>query len=318
MKRTISEMLMAAVLVWLVPWFLVSVVISAKPQEVAPQNTEPSETSRPEQRISVKLGDEITEMKLEDYLTAVLLAELPGSFHMEAKMAQAVVARTYALRTVAETDKHHGAVCGDSSCCQGYRSPADYINSGGIQAVVDQARMAVQQTEGLVLTYKGSLIDATYFACSGGYTEPAVAVWGTEVPYLQAVPSPGEENAAHYTDTVTMTPSEFARALERELTGNPGGWFGPVTYTQGGGVAWMTIGGVRYSGKDLRTMLNLRSTAFTVTATDTRIQIITRGYGHRVGMSQYGAQAMALEGSAWRQILVHYYPGTEIMQVLEN
>ena len=318
MKRTIYEILMAAVLIWVVPWFLVSFVITARPQEVQLETTEPSETIQPAPVISVKLGDEILEMQMEDYLTAVLLAEMPGSFHMEAKMAQAVVARTYALRTIAKSDKHSQAVCGDSTCCQGFRLPGDYIKAGGTQETVDQARLAVRQTAGFVLTYAGDLIDATYFACSGGYTEPAVAVWGTDVPYLQAVPSPGEESAAHYTDTVTVTPSEFAHALERELTGSPTGWFGPVTYTQGGGVAYITVAGVRYSGKELRALLNLRSTAFTITATDTQIQFVTRGHGHRVGMSQYGAQAMALNGSTWRQILEHYYPGTEVWPFWEK
>lgn len=312
MKRAIYEMLMAAVLVWIVPWFLVSVVISASQPTVPDETEATAEESLIEPTIPVKMGEEVMTMKLEDYLTAVLLAELPGNFHMEAKLAQAVVARTYALRTIAETKKHPGVVCCDSTCCQGYRSPADYIKAGGTQDMVDQARAAVRQTAGMVVTYKGELIDATYFACSGGYTEPAVAVWGSDVPYLQSVPSPGEESAANYTDTVTMTPDQFADALGRQLSGDPSGWFGTVTYTQGGGVAWMTIGGVRYSGKELRSLLNLFSTAFSVSVSDGQVRITTKGHGHRVGMSQYGAQAMALEGSSWRQILTHYYPGTEI------
>ena len=167
-------------------------------------------------------------------------------------------------------------------------------------------------TSGYVLTYQGELIEATYFSCSGGSTEDAVAVWGTDVPYLRATDSPGEENAAHYTDTVTFTPAEFANALSLELTGNPAGWLGKVTYTAGGGVDTMEIGGISFKGTALRKILNLRSTAFTMSAGENGITVTTKGYGHRVGMSQYGADAMAVAGSSFAEILAHYYRGTTL------
>lgn len=317
MKRAIYEMLMAAVLIWFVPWFLVSVVISAQPE---PTEAEPTVATQcqEEQDIAVKIGNETVQMDMETYLTAVLLAEMPGSFRIEAKMAQAVVARTYALRTVATTDKHPGAVCCESGCCQGFCLPEEYRKAGGTQEAVEEAREAVRSTTGLVLTYNGQLAEATYFACSGGYTEQAVAVWGTDVPYLQAVPSPGEEGALHYSDTVNMTPEDFAAAIGIRLTGKPESWFGPVTRTQGGGVARMIIGGEEFSGTQLRSLLNLHSTAFTIVTADNRIQITSKGHGHRVGMSQYGAQAMAERGCTWEEILEHYYPQTEITEYLQN
>lgn len=173
-------------------------------------------------------------------------------------------------------------------------------------------RRAVEATAGLVLTYEGSLIEATYFSCSGGSTEDAAAVWGTDFPYLQAVESPGEEQAAHYTDTVTLNAQSFQAALGETLPGAPDSWFGEITYTDGGGVAEMKIGGKTYSGTKLRRLLQLRSTAFTIRAGEDTIEITTKGYGHRVGMSQYGADAMAVKGSYFKTILAHYYPGTRL------
>ena len=173
-------------------------------------------------------------------------------------------------------------------------------------------RDAVGATAGEVLTYEGNLIEATYFSCSGGVTEDAVAVWGTDVPYLKSVASPGKEFATHYADTVVFSAEEFQAKLGLELEGPPILWFSAVTYTNGGGVESMTIGGQVFSGVQLRKILDLRSTAFTVTVQENTIEIETRGYGHRVGMSQYGADAMAASGSTYPQILAYYYQGTQL------
>ncbi|MBQ7801263.1 MAG: stage II sporulation protein D [Oscillospiraceae bacterium] len=261
-------------------------------------------------RIDVLMDGTITSMELEEYLVGVVLAEMPVDFEEEARKAQAVVARTFTLRS-REGGKHdNAAVCTDSGCCQAYLAPEDYLARGGTQEGIGNMRAAVEATAGEVLTYEGALIEATYFSCSGGSTEDAVAVWGTDVPYLRAVDSPGEENAAHYTDTVTFTRAEFGKALALDLTGEPESWLGSVTYTAGGGVDTMKIGGVSFSGTTLRRLLGLRSTAFTMTAGEDSITVTTRGYGHRVGMSQYGADAMAVSGSGYEEILAHYYQGT--------
>ena len=253
------------------------------------------------------------KMKLNDYLVGVLLCEIPADFHMEAQKAQAVVARTYAIRTVLFKNKHDSnAICTDPDCCQGYLDPESYLLSGGDTDRIYSARSAVTETDGLVLTYENQLIDATYFSCSGGQTEDALAVWGVDIPYLQSVSSPGEEIADHYWDSTSFSSEEFQRALGRKLPNSPNSWFGASTYTAGGGVACIEIGGKRYSGTELRTLLRLRSTAFSVEVVNDTITIITRGFGHRVGMSQYGAQAMALGGRPYNEILAHYYPGTVI------
>ena len=274
----------------------------------------------PPREILVRTGDQVESSSLEAYLVGVVLAEIPASFEEEALKAQAVVARTYTMRASSTGGKHgDGSVCTDYACCQAYIDPEQYRSQGGTQESIDKISAAVLATAGEVLTYEGKLIEATYFSCSGGSTEDAVAVWGTDYPYLQAVDSPGEEHAAHYTDTVTFTPKQFQSALGVALSGEPEDWFGTVTYTEGGGVDTMQIGGKSYKGTQLRQLLSLRSTAFTVSVGE-NISITTKGFGHRVGMSQYGADAMALSGKDYAQILAHYYQGTVLtsLDAVEN
>ena len=159
-----------------------------------------------------------------------------------------------------------------------------------------------------------TLFCTSFVSCSGGSTEDAVAVWGQDVPYLQAVDSPGEEDAPRFTDTVKFSSGEFAEKLGLTASGAPADWFGAATYTDGGGVDTMTIRGQTFTGTQLRSKLGLRSTAFEISVSGNTVTITTRGFGHRVGMSQYGAQAMAREGSTCAEILAHYYTGTELIR----
>ena len=260
-----------------------------------------------------KDGDTAMQMDMDDYLVGVVLAEMPASFELEALKAQSCVARTYARKAWRSGGKHgDGSVCGEPSCCQGYLAEADYLAAGGTEEAVDRIRSAVLATSGKVLTYDGQLIEATYFSCSGGRTEDAVAVWGTDFPYLQAVDSPGEEGASHYTDVQQFPAKAFAEALGISPEGDPASWLGSATFTEGGGIHTMVIGGKCFTGIELRSLLGLRSTAFSMEASQSGITVTTRGYGHRVGMSQYGANAMAASGSSWNEILAHYYQGAEV------
>jgi len=301
------------------PALLVTAVIwkgnGEKPQQ--PENnalpTQTTTVSTQTITVPVITGDQTVQMELEEYLLGVLLAEVPADFATEAIKAQAVAARTFTLRSCLQTGNHTpNAVCTDSSCCQGYLSPLRYIQQGGTSAQIDKFRSALSETADQVVCYEGELIVAAYFSCSGGSTEDALAVWGQDYPYLQSVESPGEEHAAYYTDQKEFTVQAFEEALGITLSGVPGSWFGVITYTQGGGVKTADICGVTFTGTDLRKKLSLRSTAFTLAASETGITVYTRGQGHRVGMSQYGADAMARSGSDYRQILLHYYPGTGV------
>lgn len=254
----------------------------------------------------------VTMMEIGDYLTGVVLCEMPVTFSTEALKAQAVVARTYALRRMEKSKHDNSAVCTESGCCQGFKSVADFLASGGEESDVEKVRDAVADTKELVLTYNGELIDATYFSCSGGTTEDAVAVWGKDVPYLRATESPGEEMATHYTDEVSFSPEELAGLLSVSTEKPLGAWVESVTFTAGGGVDEIVICGKTFSGVEIRKRLGLRSTAFTVAEENGKIVITTKGYGHRVGMSQYGAEAMALNGATYEEILCHYYTGVEV------
>lgn len=288
----------------------------ATTQSHTAQTTPPNAAYFP---IPVLNEGKIGQMDLEEYIVGVLLAEMPASFELDALKAQAVAARTFALKTHTDGNKHDSAaVCTSYACCQAYMSPEAYLARGWSESNVNKVRQAVAETAGEVLVYEGKLIMATYFACSGGSTENAVAVWGKEYPYLQAVQSPGEEETVYYSDQKTFTPEEFQTALGVKLEGTPQTWFGVAYYTSGGGVDTLEIGGVAYRGTTLRSLLELRSTAFTVIATEDAIIFETRGYGHRVGMSQYGADAMAMTGSSYRQILEHYYQGTGIVHYLQT
>lgn len=318
MKRKLSALLWAAVMGVLIPGLLFAVVDKLLDrnmllfgQEQTTQQTLPLTGTI--ERVIVLQNGKLTQMDMDVYVVGVLMAEMPATFHQEALKSQAVVARTYALRTNTIGQKHpNRAVCTQSSCCQGYNTVADFISRGGTESAIARISGAVAATTGQVLTYDGALIEATYFSCSGGRTEDALAVWGTDIPYLQSVESPGEEKATHYADMLQFTAAEFAGRLGIEPSGKPSSWLGPVTYTDGGGVDTMEILGKKYRGTELRSLLGLRSTAFAILAAGDTLYISTRGFGHRVGMSQYGADAMALRGCGYEEILTHYYQGTAL------
>ena len=320
MKRLTKELTAAIILGVFVPSAALRIAADCVPydaveftqSETTDMQTDTMDVDAEGWKIPVLLPDGfVLYMDLDTYLTGVVLAEMPAEFEEEALKAQAVVARTYALKRYATGNKHsQRAVCTDSTCCQAYKTEEEFLETGASQELLEKVRCAVLQTTGMVLTYNNALIEATYFSCSGGRTEDALAVWGADIPYLKSVSSPGEEAAAYHVDTVTFSSEEFCSLLGRSLSGIPADWIGQITYTQGGGVDTLTICGETYRGTQLRQLLKLRSTAFIITAAGNTITVTTKGYGHRVGMSQYGAEAMAVNGCTCAQILAHYYPGT--------
>lgn len=270
--------------------------------------------------ILLQQDGESREISLRDYLIGVVMSEMMLSFEDSALQAQAIASRTFALRC----EKHDGAnICADSGCCQAWGASDDISERCGkdYESFYRKAAAAVDATDGLVLKYQGELIDATFFACSGGMTEDAAAVWGAEVPYLQSVDSPGEEIAGCYHSTADFTTQEFSNRIlanipEADLSGDPVGWLGMVERTEGDGVKQMEIGGATIEGVELRRIFGLKSTRFTVTYEDSVFSFDVYGYGHRVGMSQYGAQAMAQAGADAKTILESYYTGVEIVPMV--
>lgn len=254
-------------------------------------------------------------MDIDTYLVGVLLGEMPADFQTEALRAQAIAARTYTLRKMTVGQKHgKNTVCTDETCCQAYTAPQAYLQSGGNETTIARMTYAVQDTADKVLFYDGELIEATYFSCAGDATEDAVAVWGQDYPYLQSVPSPWERDAAEYDDIRIFSAEEFQSALGLRLEGAVEQWFGQPSYTDGGGVDVLPVCGIPYRGTTLRILLGLRSTAFTVSVENGQICIRTKGYGHRVGLSQYGANALAQAGKSYEEILTYYYTDVQIVQ----
>lgn len=269
--------------------------------------------------LDVKTGVSVETIGLEEYLVGVLWAEMPASFHEEALKAQAVAARTVAVRQL-ESGKHLECdLCTDPNCCQAWLDEESVKRKMGQAFDIYSQKIcdAVKSTEGQVLTYDGSLIDAVYFSCSGGKTEAASSVWGNDIPYLQPVLSNGEEWAPKFETEVRISHEEFKEIMhtscpEGEIEGEPVGWFGEVQYTSGGGVSKMEIGGKWLSGTQLRKMYHLNSTKFYISVEESDIVFYVFGYGHRVGMSQYGANAMAHSGKDYISILEYYYTGATV------
>ena len=262
------------------------------------------------------------EMTMADYLWGVVAAEMPASFEAEALRAQAVCARTYSLwKLRAKSHEADGAdICADSSCCQAYISPEEAAQRWGEQAAAAytaKIASAVADTDGQALTYEGELIQAVFFSSASGATEDAQAVWGKSLPYLVSVDSPEGDEVPNYRSTVTLTAEQVKKlaneaGLGCDLSGEPDRWFQNLTRTASGRVASLELGGATLSGGAARSLFALRSACFDVSEKEGTFTFSVTGYGHGVGMSQYGANAMAKTGSSWRDILSHYYTGTQL------
>ena len=262
----------------------------------------------------------VAETTMEDYLWGVVAAEMPASFEPEALKAQACAARTYAVRLQNSGGKHEGAeVCADSKCCQAYITPAEAALKWGEKAgeYREKITRAVADTDGLGILYERAPIEALFFSSAPGKTSDAVAVWGSSVDYLKSVDSPEGEEVPNYRTTVALTAGEvkdliLARYPGADLSGKPENWLSEVRRGESGAVSSLLVGGVTLTGNQLRGALGLRSPAFTYAFDGERFTFDVTGYGHGVGMSQYGANQMAREGATFRAILEWYYTGVTV------
>lgn len=263
-------------------------------------------------------------LPLEEYVLRVTAAEMPASFSLEALKAQAVAARTYTVRKMADPCGKGGAdVCTLSSCCQAYKSEAELNEIWGENAEMyfEKLRSAVNATRSLILTYDGEPIEALFHSSSGGMTENASDVFGGDAPYLKSVLSPNEEGSAHYRNTVSFTRKQFASAVNAAIGGAEldenrlEAQLEILERSESGRVKAMRVGSTTITGRELRSALGLNSTAFTIEFGESRVKVTTLGYGHGVGMSQYGADAMAQRGADFEEILLHYYSGAEIESI---
>ena len=297
---------------------------SASPE--SPESTIPalqSETAPSADTETFLIEDQATgqvmELSRREYVLGAVAAEMPVSWPDEALKAQAVAAHTYALYCRDHTTLQSGAwLTADPARRQGCLTEPVLRSYWGTAYEPNYARLCAIVDEVLdeMLTYKGAPACTSYFAISNGQTESSENVWGSALPYLISVDSSADHTADNYQYTVTFSAAQVQQALaglgiSADLAA-PESWFGPAQLTAAGYTSSLAVCGQTVTGTALRRALGLRSTCFTVQYQSGNFSFTTRGYGHGVGMSQWGAKAMAEQGAGHADILAHYYPGTQL------
>lgn len=275
-----------------------------------------------------KEQDKVEEIDLEEYIMGVVASEVPANFNEEALKAQAVAARTFYMNKRINPDKEaekYGAEISDTTNCQVYMSKEERLakwSSKDGESNWSKIEKAVLDTKGQVLTYEGVVLEyAQFFAVSSGKTEDAKDVFSIEVPYLKSEESKGEEIAPKFKTTMSIPVDEFVNKINGKYAnanvkkGNLNTSIKIDSYTEGGGVKTIRVGNETIKGTEFRELFNLNSTNFTLDFGKDAVKINCTGYGHGVGMSQWGANAMAKNGSTYDEILKHYYKGVEINEI---
>lgn len=299
--------------------FLLTVLPLAVLKGQEGKNESPSETEAPyvppaqdSFRILDMKTDTVTVMPAQEYLFGVVAAEMPISYEEEALKAQAVAAYTFACyRRRANRDRSYDLTT-DSTLDQSFTERAKAKEKWGEKAEENEKKLdgILEEVKGQYLTYDGQPVLAVYHAISSGKTESSQTVWGNALPYLQPVSSPGDTLSPDYISRVTLSAEKLASLLSEEcdLSGEEKEYFKNIKKTPSGTVKEVTVCGKVLSGSRIRSLLALRSAAFEI-AYDKEFVFTVYGYGHGVGMSQYGAGQMAKQGSDYREILTHYYTG---------
>ena len=303
--------------------------VDEAPPSVLPRADETAVTPAPPaaalpapERLSVLLPDgTVTSMDMQDYLTGVVSAEMPPGFHAEALKAQAVAARTYALYCASFSKHGEAQVCTDYRCCQAWQSDEQLRTKWGedYDADHEKIRSAVDLTYGEYLSAGGQPVFAAFHSSSASVTENSADVWSA-VPYLVSVPSPETaDDVPNYISTLRCSPIDFRDTVlsahpEADFSGPEDQWIGELRRDGSGRVASVVLGGEEVSGTELRSLFSLRSTAFELSYSSSAFTFTVTGFGHGVGMSQYGADKMARQGADYVQILTHYYPGTILVK----
>ncbi len=284
---------------------------------------ENKESFKPETvKVFLKSENKVIETDINEYLLGVLAAEMPATYHEEALKAQAVAAYTYLLykRNQGSGDSSlKGAdLSDDSSTHQGYLTAEKRREKWGDKTETYEKKLteAINSVSGKVVTYEGQPIIAAFHAVNSGVTQSAKTVWGGEVPYLKSVTSTGDKLSPDCSKTVAIKAQELSEKLSGldgcELSGEAEGWIGKIKTNSSGYVTSAEIGGESYSGLQVREAVGLRSAVFTCEYKSSAFYFTTLGYGHCVGLSQYGADYMARQGSTYEEILKHYYSAVEI------
>lgn len=277
------------------------------PKPTTTAKTTPAVTAGP--TIKLNSGGNVVTMNLEDYVVGVVASEMPITFHNEALKAQAIVARTFAMKKTSQ-----GVTLLNSTSHQTYKSEGQLKSMWGnsYSNNISKIRNVVNSTKGMVLTYNGQYIDALYHSMSNSKTEMPKYVWGSNLPYLQSVSSNWDTRVKGFESSTNVTYATLSSKLGQTI--NSGSEFKVLSETVSGRVEKMQIGTGTYSGVKLRSLLGLRSTDFSITKGDSSVTITTRGFGHGVGMSQNGANEAAKDGYSYDRILKHYYTGISLVK----
>ncbi len=257
--------------------------------------------------------DKIETIPLEKYLIGVLSGEMPVSYDIEALKAQAVAARTYTLKRM-EVNKNNQFDIVDTTDDQVYLDE-EYLKNlweENYDIYTKKIIQAVNETSGEYLTYDGKIIKAFFFSTSSGKTENCKDVFGENLPYLVSVTSEWDENSPSYSDYKEFTKEEFYNKLnlpyQEKLNIE-------INRNDTNSINTIDINGNKLKGTDFRYELNLKSTNLEIKEENEKIIITSKGYGHGVGLSQYGAQQLALKGYKYDQILKHYYQGIQFKKI---
>lgn len=259
----------------------------------------------------------IQSVELDEYVKGVLSSEMPLSFDEEALKAQAVVARTYIIKRLLNgNDKSspEGSDVTDTIFHQVYKDNNELKNEWGKYSDKNNALLnrIIQETEGLYIAYNNKPIEASFFSTSNGYTENSEDYWSLELPYLRSVPSPWDKKSDKFYAEKSFPVQKVEKALKIKI-GNQI----TVDYdkTIGKRNKFVKINGKSFEGKSIREIFDLNSTDFEILQKDSKIIFKTRGYGHGVGLSQYGANYQAIEGKSFEEIIKYYYKGVTIESI---
>ena len=271
-----------------------------------------------------KKTGEVEQVNIDDYLCNVVSAEMPADYEIEALKAQAVVARTYTIYKINNKKHENADICDDSTCCQAWVDKETRFSrweESKRESNWEKIQKCIQETQGQIVTYQNQPINAFFHANSGGKTELPVNVWGgTGLPYLQVVETAGEEGYKQYESEVELTQDELIEKLKTKYSDISIDFSNQenlkiLEYTDSGRVKTVKFGNHEISGVETRTLLGLKSTNFEISKENDKIKFTVKGYGHGVGMSQTGADAMAKQGKNYKEIINHFYSGVEIKEV---
>ncbi len=274
-----------------------------------------SEDQRKEEIIKVYITDkkEVQHFSVEDYIFGVVAAEMPALYESEALKAQAVAAYTYLSYKKENSKSAEYDITDSFKTDQAFITREKAREKWGEDALKYESKIndAVTETLYQKLTYNGKTILSAYHAISFGKTEDAKEIWGDEYPYLSSVESVGDKLSPNYMSQVVLTAEELKGKLSSLATfsGEPQNYFGTEVRTEAGTVKTILLCGKEVSGSDIRAALELRSSNFKINYSDGNFTFEVLGYGHSLGLSQYGAHYMALQGKTYREILLHYYKG---------